>query len=326
MPTLADYCQQFSRLKRAPNAIFPELTRHRAPHKPFLLLAIMDMAARKELVNRFISINEELTELTSLFAGYWRAVIPVTHTSSIAFPFSRLWTEPFWELVPVPGKSITRESVNAISNVTQLRKLALGAQLDERLFLYMLSPQTRKELTLALLQSCFSEEGQRIVSAELTLQQQAFQYSVELEARAHRVAEVERPIEYVEAVRDQGFRRAIVNSYDHRCALCGVRIVTPEGHTAVEAAHIRPWSKFKNDDLQNGMALCRLCHWAFDEGLMSVDNHYSVLTSRQMAAAPNAAGFLMTLSGRPIIRPSDSDLWPHPENLAWHRQNVGVGF
>jgi len=124
MPTLADYCQQFSRLKRAPNANFPELTRHRAPHKPFLLLAIMDMAARKELVNRFISINEELTELTSLFAGYWRAVIPVTHTSSIAFPFSRLWTEPFWELVPVPGKSITRESVNAISNVTQLRKPA----------------------------------------------------------------------------------------------------------------------------------------------------------------------------------------------------------
>jgi putative restriction endonuclease len=326
MPSLADYCHQFSRLKRAPNTIFPELTLSRAPHKPFLLLAIMEMVARKELTNPFIGISEELTELTTLFTGYWRAVMPVTHTSSIAFPFSRLWTEPFWELIPVPGKTITREAVNAVTNVAQLRKLVLGAQLDEMLLLYMLGSQSRRELTLTLLQSCFSAEGQKIISAELSLQQQAFQYSVELEKRAHQVADLERPIEYPEAARDQGFRRAIVNSYDHRCALCGVRIVTPEGHTVVEAAHIRPWSKFKNDDLRNGMALCRLCHWAFDEGLMSVDDHYGVLISRQMATAPNAAGFLMTLSGRPIIRPVDTSLWPDTSNLAWHRQNVGVGL
>jgi hypothetical protein len=35
---------------------------------------------------------------------------------------------------------------------------------------------------------------------------------------------------------------------------------------------------------------------------------------------------LMTLSGRPIIRPVDTALWPDTENLAWHRQNVGLGF
>jgi len=31
-----------------------------------------------------------------------------------------------------------------------------------------------------------------------------------------------------------------------------------------------PWSRSKNDDIRNGMALCKLCHWAFDEGMMGV--------------------------------------------------------
>lgn len=149
----------------------------------------------------------------------------------------------------------------------------------------------------------------------------------ELEVRAHTINEAEpEAVVYSEVVRDQGFRRAVVNCYDHRCALCGVRIITPEGHTVVEAAHIKPWSRFKDDDVRNGMALCRLCHWAFDEGLMSVDDNYNVLASRQMATAPNAAGFLMTLSGRPIIRPQDTALWPDPARLLWHRRNIGAGF
>jgi len=29
---------------------------------------------------------------------------------------------------------------------------------------------------------------------------------------------------------------------------------------------------------------------------------------------------LMTLSGRPIIRPQDMALWPDPARLAWHRR------
>jgi putative restriction endonuclease len=57
-------------------------------------------------------------------------------------------------------------------------------------------------------------------------------------------------------------------AYDHRCALFDIRILTPEGHTAADAAHIVPWSASQNDDPGNGMALCRLCHWTFDEGLL----------------------------------------------------------
>ncbi len=112
----------------------------------------------------------------------------------------------------------------------------------------------------------------------------------------------------------------VQSSYDHRCALCGIRIVTPDGHTVVEAAHIVPWSKPKNDDIRNGMALCRTCHWGFDEGMLGVADNYTVITSRAIGSDPNFPGLLLTLSGRGIIPPADQGHWPAPEYLAEHRR------
>jgi len=34
---------------------------------------------------------------------------------------------------------------------------------------------------------------------------------------------------------------------------------------------IVPWGLTHNDDPRNGMALCRLCYWTFDEGLKGSD-------------------------------------------------------
>lgn len=68
------------------------------------------------------------------------------------------------------------------------------------------------------------------------------------------------------------------------------------------------------------MALCKLCHWAFDEGMMGVSDSYAVITSRQIGADPNVPGFLQTLSGRSIIPPVDRDVWPAREYLAEHRR------
>jgi putative restriction endonuclease len=323
--SLEHYCNQFTHLKRAPNSVFPELTKHKAPHKPLLLLAVMDMVERGLITNKFVSITGELIKLTLLFTSYWRIIMPVTQTNSIAFPFSRMNSEPFWDLVPTPGRQVSKESVNSTSTVAQLRQLAIGANLDEALFIFMTQPESRAELTAALLSSCFSAEGRRILYAEIGIQHQAYKYSMELERRAYGVNE-DPIISLTDSVRNQGFRRAIVNCYDHRCALCGVRIITPECHTVVEAAHIRPWNKFKDDEVPDGMALCRLCHRAFDEGTMSVNDDYNVLLSRQMWAAPNTAGIMLTLANQPINRPREEKLWPDSDRLAWHRRKVGAGL
>jgi putative restriction endonuclease len=111
---------------------------------------------------------------------------------------------------------------------------------------------------------------------------------------------------------DVDFRRAVVTAYSHRCALGGIRVRTLDGHTAVTAAHIVPWSETQDDRPANGMALCRMCHWTFDERLLGVSQVYEVIASRQ----------LTTLEGRGIVGPDRKPLWPDTESLRWHRENV----
>jgi len=322
MTTLETCIQQFARLKRAPGQVWTDATRCKAPHKPILLLAVLDLVHRGVITGAFIAVTGDLVELNELFNLYWRRIVPLGQTSSIAFPFPRLHNEPFWKLVPQPGHTITPAQINNTTSVSNLRRYALGAKLDDGLFRIMQSGEGREALREVLLLTCFSPEAQQVLREQSLINREAFDYGRLLEQKAHLplVKEIVEADQYKPAARDQGFRRVVVTTYDHRCALCGIRIVTPDGHTVVAAAHIVPWSKSRNDDIRNGIALCRLCHWGFDEGMLGVSDSYAVITSRAIGINPNFPGLLLTLSGRNIIAPQDRDLWPAQAHLHEHRQ------
>ncbi|QXE89230.1 HNH endonuclease [Geomonas subterranea] len=319
---LSKYVKLFTSLNRAPGPSWTEDTKRKAPHKPILLLAVMDLIQRGVITAPFIDACGDLVELNELFGLYWLRIVPLGQTSSIAFPFSRLDREPFWHLLPHPGKEITPSIITSTTSITYLRKHVLGATIDDELFLLMKSAAGRESLREALLLSCFSQMAQVLLREQSMINSEAYEYSRILEEKSHlpMVRAIVEARSYRPAARDQAFRRAVIKAYDHRCALCGVRIITPEQHTAVDAAHIVPWSKTQNDDIRNGMALCKLCHWAFDRGMMGVTDDYNVLTSRQIIADPNFPGFLLTLKGRAIIPPQDHALWPARHYLSVHRK------
>ncbi|MCA1718551.1 MAG: HNH endonuclease, partial [Actinobacteria bacterium] len=170
----------------------------------------------------------------------------------------------------------------------------------------------------------FSPELRPVLVEQSATNHEAFRYSEGLLQRDYgKVAEVLTEQEtYRPAARDQGFRRAITTAYAHRCALCGIRVLTLDGHTAVEASHIIPWSLSQDDRPANGMALCRLCHWAFDEGLLRVSTNYGIATSSQLTAIDNLPGYLTNLEGRGIVGPAEAAFWPDPGVLRWHHDNV----
>jgi predicted restriction endonuclease len=74
-------------------------------------------------------------------------------------------------------------------------------------------------------------------------------------------------------------------------------------------------SESRDDRPTNGMALCRLCHWSSDEGLMSVGASYEVLVSRRIRMDQNMPGHMLTLVDRPIFHPAKEPLWPAQDNL-----------
>ena len=153
---------------------------------------------------------------------------------------------------------------------------------------------------------------------------EAFHYSKELLRQdPGEVSEVVFEEEkYRSAVRDQGFRRAVVTAYAHRCAFCGVRVLTIDGHTAVEASHIVPWSLSRDDRPANGLSLCRLCHWGFDESLLRISAGYEISTSPQLTSLDNLPGYLTNLKGRGLFHPLDEIYRPDPASLKWHHENV----
>jgi putative restriction endonuclease len=139
MADLTTSIKHFTHLNRAPGAVWTDATKRKAPHKLILLLAVLDLVHRGVITSPFIEVTGDLVELNELFNLYWRRIIPLGQSSSIAFPFSRLDREPFWELVPQLDKTITPAIINNTSSVTYLRKYALGARMDEGLFRIMQS-------------------------------------------------------------------------------------------------------------------------------------------------------------------------------------------
>ena len=199
----------------------------------------------------------------------------------------------------------------------QLGRLILGASLDQDLFRLLQIAETRDALRTTLIQTYFAPEFHADFLALGEINLQAFVYSQHLidQARKQVRDTAGEGQAYQPVVRDQGFRKAVVRIYNHRCAFCGVRMLTSDGHTAVEAAHIIPWSLGDRsmlstvDDPHNGMALCRLCHWSFDEGLMGVSSRYLVLIS----------GELRVIQNIPVICP------PWRTAPSWVRQNKPYG-
>jgi putative restriction endonuclease len=98
----------------------------------------------------------------------------------------------------------------------------------------------------------------------------------------------------------------------------------------VEAAHIVPHSSNGKDDIWNGIALCRIHHWAFDVGWFTLTDDWRLLVSPEIQNVPRTFGMVNdydyirhTLSqNRQILLPAKRTLYPHKNSIAWHREHL----
>lgn len=76
--------------------------------------------------------------------------------------------------------------------------------------------------------------------------------------------------------RGPGAREFSINvreAYNYQCLFSGERFPKfPEiASSGVDGAHILPWSTHQLNSISNGLCLCKLCHWAFDNGLFRLE-------------------------------------------------------
>ena len=120
-------------------------------------------------------------------------------------------------------------------------------------------------------------------------------------------------------IRDRVFRRVVLEAYDRRCAITGLRLINGGGRAEVAAAHIRPVEASGPDIVNNGLALSGTAHWMFDRGLIGLTDELKILISRQ-ANDQDAIRSLLNPSGIALPPQRGADR-PHPRFLSWHREN-----
>jgi len=120
-------------------------------------------------------------------------------------------------------------------------------------------------------------------------------------------------------VRDRVFRKRVLEAYDSRCAITGLKLINGGGRAEVEAAHIKPVEASGPDIVTNGLALSGTAHWMFDRGLIGLGPDLEILVSRHVNDA-DGVWSLVNKTGRAAV-PAQPSLRPHPSYLAWHREH-----
>jgi putative restriction endonuclease len=134
-------------------------------------------------------------------------------------------------------------------------------------------------------------------------------------------AEQERRIAQIlvnKKIRDAAFRRAVVDAYEGRCAVTGLRIINGGGKAEAEAAHIWSVADGGPDLVQNGIALSGTVHWLFDRHLISLTDDFGLLVSHNKV--PYELRQLFSRQLERIHLPTDRRSWPNPLYVARHRE------
>jgi putative restriction endonuclease len=110
------------------------------------------------------------------------------------------------------------------------------------------------------------------------------------------------------------FREQVMRAYRSTCAICGLRHAQ-----LLDAAHILEDSHSDGDPvIQNGIALCKIHHTAFDRFFIGIDPDCTVHVNRTLLEerdGPMLKHGLQEMNGRSLIVPRASQSQPDPQRL-----------
>jgi putative restriction endonuclease len=277
--------------------------RHERPHKPVLLLAVLDAVAEGRTSPKRIEWSQWLR---SRFRTYFDVVRSSNDDASPELPFFHLRRDGFWQPVrldengPTPLGAPPSAADAEIGNV-----YALITGGWDRLFA---APTDRTALREAIISRYFPK-ALGIMPNPGAPERQVTEGAVQDE---------------VVVARSAAFRRQVVEAYDHQCTACGLRIRMPDREiTFVDAAHLLPFSVSRNDHPSNGLALCKNHHWALDQHLISPDPEGIWQVSRLIDSRRSPGEKeLAELRDKPLLMPIDSAYAPLPEGLQWRHARL----
>ncbi len=272
-----------------------------APHKPLLLLVILELAEKSASFGDILPLTPELA---FRFCTYWGIVAHRrTQAPDIRYPFFHLKSDGFWSPLGDDGKPTTD------------RRAMQFAALPSDFVAVATEPSFRDRARHILIAKYFQPAERVALYALVGL-------PIPSEDQIAKDSAYTSPDDAARQGREARFRLNIVAAYNYTCALTCYRLTTITGTSIVDAAHIHQFADSRNNELRNGLALCKNAHWLFDQGLWSMTDDYKVLVAEGHFAEDGPDQKLLSeYHGKKILLPKAPRCWPNPLHVAWHRKN-----
>ena len=276
-----------------------------APHKPLMLLTVIDLIESGDITDGWVKYD---VRLVSRFRDYWELVLERQRNQpDIPMPFHALGgdRDKIWERFTADGQA------SAAKATTRL------CSLDPDLFACLQDAGFRRKARETLVTLYFMPKEQVMLCARLGL---PVPRTAEIAALREQADEFKAR---QKKGRDSRFKSDVLGGYYFTCALTGYRLDT-ETTSIVQAAHIHQHAVSGNDDPRNGLALTPDSHWMFDAGLWTAipkGDHFLIKIAIGRFSETSPPGRSLAESdGKALHFHKDARIRPAAEYLAWHQK------
>ena len=295
-----------------------------APHKPILLLSVLQLYHSQLIIDRRVFISPELV---ALFKANWSTLVKTNHACRISYPFYYLKSDKFWHLVPKAGFENIEQMGSIMKSFSNLNAAINYAVIDIELFVLAIDKRSNEILQQFLIDEFFTESTTNLSYLSRSLEsmfnnievkilhEPPLEYRKEIEKLMHQNNEEEIYL------RGSLFKREIPKIYNNTCSISAMKVDSAFSFSMIDACHIIPFSNSYNDTVTNGLALCPNLHRAFDRGLISIDSNYKVIVSQSFKEDITNYS-IKAFSGRELQLPKNESFHPSLSNIEWHRNNI----
>lgn len=316
--------QNLQKYKTAFQKLRIDRTHGKAPHKPILLLSVLQAYRQGFISGNRIYITPELV---GMFKTNWNLLVNTPHDCRFSYPFWYLKSAFFWSLVPKPGFEIIEQMGSVMKSFSNLNAAIDYALIDNELAELMINPITNEVLQLVLLETYFEYTKNNFILnsgvqvnlfdeiEHKILNEPSKQYRQEIQVLIQQNDEEEIYL------RGSVFRREIPKIYKNTCCISGMRIDASIAVSMIDACHIIPFSVGYDDTISNGIALCPNLHRAFDRGLIAINDDYKVIVSSKLSEVSSQYS-IKAFEAQEINLPAHANYLPLKQNFKWHRENI----
>src|SRR5690606_4231454 len=315
------YSNQFKKLRRAYVKGMGA-----APHKPILLLSIIQLIAKGVINTNRIFIT---ADLMLAFKQNWKLLVETGHTPNFSLPFFHLRSEPFWYLRAKPGKEIETTSSKSIKSFKYLKESIAFAEINRDLFFLLQEIPNQLWFEHLLLENYFPNAKNVYLRPDRNYEEERIENEIlnepkeEYQNHIQQLKETMLKDEFEEEliVRGRLIKKTIHRINEVTGGITGMRIQSQHNEQMMNACYIYPFSVSRDDTVTNGIALSPTLHRAFDRGLITINSNFVVRISPSIIEEESNFK-LSQFDGRQIILPQKEKYYPSQESLVWHNKEV----